>query len=923
MLEAINLCKIYKPKKGIPVTALDGVSIKFPEKGMVFLLGKSGSGKSTLLHLLGGLDRYDCGEIIIKGVSSKSFRQKHFDSYRNTYVGFIFQDYNVLDEFSVGANIALAIELQGRKATDEDINKILHEVDLDGYGTRKPNELSGGQKQRVAIARALVKNPQIIMADEPTGALDSNTGKQVLDTLKKLSKDKLVIVVSHDRDFAERYADRIIELADGKVISDIEYESDVEAASEENIVYNGDTIEISGKYHLTEEDRVAINEYIDSLKGDNIKLKILGAGKSLRKSSPTDVSKIKYSDSSAFKLIKSRLPLKSAFKIGASGLKHKKIRLVITILLSCVAFGLFGLSDTIAAYNHIETCTTSIIDSKIDYVSLSKAIKKEYNGGGTYYDSYGYTLKQEELDKIYEETGVLVDGVYTPFNTVLDFDAHYNTDYEFSKTEFHIYAYGFNGFAELTQNKMDAMGYKLIGGRMPDGSKNEIGITEYIAQTFILGGYSDGTLYENKKGELEKKYTAITKSTDLIGKKLKINGTEYTVTCIIDTGFDISRYVKLTEEEEGESTADQLVDYALYSEISFIRDYGNVQVAYVGEGFVDNLVKNDPTVKRTTNGFVSYSCETGEEWFDLYPDYVGGLNDVKQDSIVWINKNQDKIGNRELVVSLDILVNNGLATEYEDENGKVTVSLQLDNKKFKKYGYIEGTDDSHEIPGYNEEYTVVGYIDTTKYPSFGNIILGSDGEFKDLYIMDNGPYSYCIGKMPETEEEIRGLVSYCYREDADVRYQLNNSVTYELDVMNEALQEISKVFLYVGIGFALFAALMLANFISTSISYKKQEIGILRAIGSRSRDVFSIFFAESFIIAMINFILSTVGVFAVTEIINIIIRREVGLLVTMLTFSPRQIILLFGISIAIAAIASFIPVKRIASKKPIDAIRNR
>ena len=226
MLEVRNLSKVYKPKKGVPVRAIDNISLKFPEKGMVFLLGKSGSGKSTLLNLLGGLDRYDGGEIIIKDVSSASFKQSHFDSYRNTYLGFIFQEYNILEEFNVGANIALALELQGRKATDEEINRILKQVDLEGYGNRKPNELSGGQKQRVAIARALVKNPEIIMADEPTGALDSATGRQVLDTLKKLSAEKLVIVVSHDREFAEKYADRIIELADGRVISDMEYFGD-------------------------------------------------------------------------------------------------------------------------------------------------------------------------------------------------------------------------------------------------------------------------------------------------------------------------------------------------------------------------------------------------------------------------------------------------------------------------------------------------------------------------------------------------------------------------------------------------------------------------------------------------------------------------------------------------------------------------
>ena len=218
MLQTQNLVKIYKPKKGVPVKALDNVSLTLPEKGMVFLLGKSGSGKSTLLNILGGLDRYNSGDILVMGKSTKKWGQRHFDSYRNTYVGFIFQEYNILDEFSVGANIALALQLQGHKPTSEQINSILKEVDLDGYGNRNPNELSGGQKQRVAIARALVKNPKIIMADEPTGALDSTTGRQVLNTLKKLSQDKLVIIVSHDREFAEQYGDRIINIDSYRIV---------------------------------------------------------------------------------------------------------------------------------------------------------------------------------------------------------------------------------------------------------------------------------------------------------------------------------------------------------------------------------------------------------------------------------------------------------------------------------------------------------------------------------------------------------------------------------------------------------------------------------------------------------------------------------------------------------------------------------
>ena len=187
MLEIKNITKIYHSKHADDVVALDDISLNLGDKGLVFLLGKSGSGKSTVLNTVGGLDSFDKGEIIINGKSSKDFKQKDFDAYRNTYIGFIFQEYNVLPDFTVAQNIGLALELQGKKADKATIDNILETVDLIGYGDRKPNQLSGGQKQRIAIARALVKEPQIIMADEPTGALDSNTGRQVFETLETTS----------------------------------------------------------------------------------------------------------------------------------------------------------------------------------------------------------------------------------------------------------------------------------------------------------------------------------------------------------------------------------------------------------------------------------------------------------------------------------------------------------------------------------------------------------------------------------------------------------------------------------------------------------------------------------------------------------------------------------------------------------------
>lgn len=160
MLELKNVTKIYHLKKAEDVVALDDISLKFPEKGMVFILGKSGSGKSTFLNVVGGLDSFDRGEIIINGRSSRGFSQSDFDSYRNTYIGFIFQEYNILEELSVKKNIALALELQGKDAGEEEIKRILSLVDLDGLEDRKPKELSGGQKQRVAIAGRSSKIPK-------------------------------------------------------------------------------------------------------------------------------------------------------------------------------------------------------------------------------------------------------------------------------------------------------------------------------------------------------------------------------------------------------------------------------------------------------------------------------------------------------------------------------------------------------------------------------------------------------------------------------------------------------------------------------------------------------------------------------------------------------------------------------------------
>ena len=221
MLEIRKITKVYDTG-GFKQMALDGVSVNFRESEFAAVLGPSGSGKTTLLNIIGGLDHYTTGDLIINEVSTKEFKDRDWDSYRNHRIGFVFQSYNLISHQSVLNNVILALTLSGisKKEAIKKAKDALKEVGLEDHMYKKPNQLSGGQMQRVAIARALVNNPEILLADEPTGALDSTTSVQIMDLLKKIAKKKLVIMVTHNPDLANEYANRIINLKDGKIISD-------------------------------------------------------------------------------------------------------------------------------------------------------------------------------------------------------------------------------------------------------------------------------------------------------------------------------------------------------------------------------------------------------------------------------------------------------------------------------------------------------------------------------------------------------------------------------------------------------------------------------------------------------------------------------------------------------------------------------
>jgi len=1026
VIEIRNLVKVYNPKNGVPVRAVDGVNLKIADTGMVFLLGKSGSGKSTMLNLLGGLDQYDSGEIIIKGKSSKDFSQSEFDSLRNTYVGFIFQEYNILSEFNVGQNIALAMELQGKKATPQALDELLDTVDLTGYARRKPNELSGGQKQRVAIARALIKNPEIIMADEPTGALDSVTGRQVLMTLKKLSKSKLVIVVSHDREFAEKYGDRIIEMADGKIISDtVKHLSQSEKLSEGVEVIDDKVLRIRDGESLTDEEFDKIRTYIKN-SGQNVYISLDNeisktfaeaarideqGGREGFKSTEAEDIRVKTYGEGDFKLIKSRLPMKNAFAIGASGLKSKPVRLMFTVFLAAVAFTMFGLSDTFGTYNKYKTTVQSIIDTGIDYATFSRQEKQVYGDGANDYWYDDKMMQPEDAKFLQERYGEL--GLIPVYNQnqygSIDIDRdNFISPAIFEKSSAAFFSTSVSGYAAADQAYFDRMGYELTGSLPKD--KTQVVITAYTAELYVRAGWVNP---DNENDRADKLSAA-----DMIGKKVRLGGKTLTVCGIVDTHADIEgKYDawKVTDESANNNQGD-LLDYLTYEAMDNYIMKGAHAIAFVDQSFIDRnftffkaseIYTNDgygAFVKGSVSG-IEYDYEK-----ELYANYVFDVKDMPADGTAMTMDGRDitDIGKDEVLIPLDMVYNLQIlgkdkpsgkevdVDQYNDANiklvraqvtGKTALyrhwadmqtakelkSMTTEDKTYRMMESMLYDAGDWDVEGYSafisklyqntmmqltkdlkragvtlpeltyvyqsyydelgmeggESYQVklkvAGFYANTNSERASSILMTGEG-LSQLTVgkAEYAPIKFVTGAMPTDEAAVVELVNFHFDgADDTYRFPLQNTVTVLLEEVNSIIESLAVVFLYIGIGFAVFASFMLLNYISTSISYKKREIGVLRAVGARSSDVFRIFFSEAFLIAVINWLMATGICAGAVSVINSVLRSDYGLELTLLNFGIRQVALLIFISLAVAFVSSFFPVMKIAKKKPIDAINGR
>ena len=915
MLQVKNLVKTYKTKKADTVYALKDVSIDFADNGLVFLLGKSGSGKSTLLNAIGGLDKFDSGEIIIKGKSSKDFTQSDFDSYRNTFIGFIFQEYNILENFSVAKNLELALELQGKKASKEEVNNLLSQVEMLDYANRNPNQLSGGQKQRVAIARALIKNPEIIMADEPTGALDSNTGKQVMETLKSLSKTKLVIIVSHDREFAEQYGDRIIELKDGKIIRDVtkkEIEANVSPSGvkiiDNNLIYikKGQPIsdeEIKNIASIIKAKSQTEDMFLSFDNKANSKLKE-GAGinedgnkEKFVKTESEDIKSKEYNGKD-LKLIKSHLKFSDSFKMGASSLKNKVAKLVFTIILSFFAFTVFGVVDTFSTWNRGASVYQSLRYDNAQSIVFTKEKKMD-----TYNKTIGVSKKDiEDLQAKFP---------HYQFSLIYGGDSwigghSFNLrDYTLESTSNPLWCLAPSGAIVATNESLQKLGY-TIEGRLPENDE-EIAISKHLWS--VIQKKSSATSWQD----------------------LKLSGyfsSYLTLVGIVDDKTDLSIYENMTDQQiQQDYTINQLL---AQSPSNFI---------YLSQKQAENYAKGNSNYNNlsakcnetdSTYGVNISNFTTSKKMYDLFKMSYLNANFVDTNNIT--DEINAKIQNKFLEENLlyfkggkenyfkngepYALKGNEIIIHPYDING-------IDNIENYKQKIENGTlkiliSEDYEFKTILREYTIVGLLNYN-CPN-GSCVSENELEYIDYNL--NKKSGALVNLLGNSEDE--SLIKHLETANKNrYKFPIQNKATATLNMLENISGTLTSILFYVAIAFAVFASLLLMNFIATSISYKKREIGVLRALGARGSDIFGIFLNESTIISLINFALSTIATFVICTVVNKIIINKLGYTIVLLTCGIRQMALILAISWGSAFLASLIPSIRISKKRPIDAINNR
>ncbi len=864
MLELKNITKDYITGDS-KVEALKGVSISFRESEFVSILGPSGCGKTTLLNIIGGLDRYTKGDLIINEKSTKDFNDRDWDTYRNHSVGFVFQNYNLIPHQTVLSNVELALTLSGvsKEERRKRAVKALENVGLKDQINKKPNQLSGGQMQRVAIARALVNDPDIILADEPTGALDTKTSIQIMELLKKIAKDKLIVMVTHNPDIAEKYSSRIIKVLDGKVIED--------------------TNPFDEKQKVTKT----------------------------KKNSKTK---------------KTSMNFFTALSLSMNNLLTKKGRTFLTAFAGSI--GIIGialimsLSNGVHEYiNKVEEDTLSsypitIEETTIDMSSMMGNFMEETEGIENRDENKLYS-KNIMSDMMTFMSSKVESNNLEEFKKYLDDESNLEIQDNINAIEY-SYNLNLNLYKEDTENGivrvnpstvMEKIGFgEMMKGQTTSSMMSSMGMMSTDVWTELLDNKELlNSQYEVLAGKFPEKYNEVVL---MVTKDNEISDYTLYALGILDQNDLEEEFKKLTSGEElakletKEYSYDDILglSYKLILNSDYYEKENNIWVdksedqEYMKQKINDaesikivGIVKiNDETVANSEYGRIGYTKALEE--------FV--INKTNESEIV---KKQKENENLNVFTGLDFPKDTtSKAFDYTALTDEQKIQMQtLTQAEITKLmeAYTANVGST-----YDDNLTKLGAVELEK-PSKINIY-AKDFDAKEALADAIEEYN----KNKELEGKEEDVINY-----TDVVGLMMNSVTTIIDVITYVLIAFVAISLVV-------SSIMIGIITYISVLERTKEIGILRAIGASKKDISRVFNAETFIVGLVAGLLG-IGVTLLLNIpINLIIKGIIGIS-TISVLPMVGAIVLVVISMLLTVIAGLVPAKMASKKDPVEALR--
>lgn len=865
MLQLKNITKNYLSGDN-EVQALKGINIEFRENEFVSILGQSGCGKTTLLNIIGGLDRYTSGDLIINGKSTKEFKDKDWDTYRNHSVGFVFQSYNLIPHQTVLANVELALTISGVGKAERRKRAIeaLQKVGLGDQINKKPNQMSGGQMQRVAIARALVNDPDILLADEPTGALDSKTSVQVMEILKEISKDRLIIMVTHNPELAKKYSSRIVKLLDGKIIDD----SNPYKSSEEDVKKARNKKDKSGKASMkfTTAVRLSLNNlmtkkgrtFLTSFAGS---IGIIGIALilSLSHGMQSYINRVEEDTLSSYPLTIQEASIDVTSMLEAMmGNGEKEEHNDNKIYSRPIVNNILETVSTKLQTNNLEEFKKYLESGDTNIKDYINAIQYEYNLNlNIYKQNEDKTYQQVNPSKVFDELG---------FGEMME--SRQSTSSMMSGSMTMTQTDVWNEMLD-NQNLLQSQ-YDVLAGKWP---------TKYNEVVLIVdenNEVSDYTLYSLGIKDIKE----LNESMEKIKNKEKVEAGEsesYSYDDLLNYKFKIllnTDYYK----ESGNAWQDMSND----------DEYMKNVVDNAEEITIVGIIKpNEENVSSSGAGMIGYTKELKE--------YV--INKINETEIV---KEQKENPNINVFTGIEFPENQNSSFDYSqltDEQRMYMATLSEAELAELMKNYAENS-----TATYDSNLSTLGVVDLNK-PSTINIY-PKDFESKDMITTRISEYN---DKQTNDGKE-ENVITY-----TDIVGVMMSSVSTIINVISYVL------IAFVGISLVV-SSIMIGIITYISVLERTKEIGILRSIGASKKDVSRVFNAETLIIGLVAGLIGIVVTLLLNIPINMIIKSIVG--ISNISKLPTAgAIILVVISVGLTMIAGLIPARFAAKRDPVEALR--